>query len=85
MSLKSSIGLLNRRENTPIGLILPRRPQRLIDTKMLYIGTLSNPVLKVCDVEATAKLNDPVPPEAIIGGRGPTRIDGERLDPFQPQ
>ncbi len=68
MPLKSSIGLQNRRKTTPIGLILPRRSQRLIDKKMLYIETLSIPVLKVCDVEATAELNDPVPPEAIIAG-----------------
>ena len=68
MFLKSSIGLQNRRKNTPIGLILSRRPQRLIDTKMLYIETLLNSVLKVCVVEAMAELNDPVPPEAIIAG-----------------
>ncbi len=68
MSLKSSIGLQNRRKNTPIGLILSRRPQRPIDKKMLYIEALSNPVLKVYDFEAMAELNDPVPPEAIIAG-----------------
>ena len=68
MSLKSSIGLQNRLKNTPIGLIMSRRSQRLIDKKMLYIETLSNPVLKVCDFEAMAELNDPVTPEAIIAG-----------------
>ena len=68
MCPKSSIGLQNRQKNTPTGLILSRCPQRLIDKKMLYIETSSNPVLKVCDFEAMAELNDPVTPEAIIAG-----------------